>query len=389
MSAVVPLGRSVWLLQTPSVTHPGTWLPALSESNDGGRTWTPAGALPSVLSVGEDFVPAVDTPSLVRTSLSTAYVAVSTSSTAATVFSTTDGAKTWHQALAPCLGGWVEALSQGFDHTLWLACAGQPSAGSQLKSAVRSFNGGETWVVGSTCPPIVTSTTYPACTESNGLGIGYLSGLSAVSGSTALMDGGRSWLTITRDGGRTWKRTNPPIGGDANGSAGVFFVNGLDGWVISELEGAGGPLWRTTDGGEQWRQVWPTPPPSSGLVPALQTHDPSVIVTPPDHLTNGQQVNVRVTGFGIGGKVWLSECADSARANDQGCGHGLPAQTLLVTDNTGSGTMTFPVTSSASPEANDDAMTDLQPCTNKCVLVATLGGGYGFTFTPLQFVGDG
>ena len=93
------------------------------------------------------------------------------------------------------------------------------------------------------------------------------------------------------------------------------------------------------------------------LVPSLQTHDPMVIVTPSNNLSNGQQVEVRVTGFGLGGKVWLSECATATEANDQGCGHGLPAQTLQVTNNTGSGSMAFRVQSSAPPKANDYTMT--------------------------------
>jgi hypothetical protein len=115
---------------------------------------------------------------------------------------------------------------------------------------------------------------------------------------------------------------------------------------------------------------------------------PVVTVSSSTNLTNGEQVEVRVTGFGIGGKVWLSECATAAEANDQGCGHGLPEQTLLVTDNTGSGSMAFQVQSSAPPEANDYSMTDLKPCADSWVLVVTLGGGFGFGYTTLHFVGD-
>jgi photosystem II stability/assembly factor-like uncharacterized protein len=255
--AVAPLGRSVWMLTTPSATHTGVPNLALAESNDGGRTWLPARALPPVTTVGSDLLPPpVDAASLVRTSVSTGYVVVSTTATAATEFATTDWAQTWHQALVPCLGGWVEALSQAFDHTLWLSCAGQPSAGSQLKSVVRSSDGGKTWVQGSTCPPLVTSTTYPPCTEANGLGIGYLGSMAALSGATAFIDGDRSPVTVTHDGGKTWALTNPLIG-DVNGSAGLFFANEQDGWVISETYGNGGPLWRTTDGGQHWNQVWP------------------------------------------------------------------------------------------------------------------------------------
>ena len=146
-----------------------------------------------------------------------------------------------------------------------------------------------------------------------------------------------------------------------------------------------------------------TPPPStlastlppsttttaSELVPALQTHNPSVTVAPSSHLSKGQVVTVRVMGFGIGGKVWLSECAEAMDANSDGCGQGLPEQTLLVTDSTGSGSATFAVQASASAKANDFATNALQTCANDCVLVATLGGGYGFAFASLHFTTSG
>jgi photosystem II stability/assembly factor-like uncharacterized protein len=80
--------------------------------------------------------------------------------------------------------------------------------------------------------------------------------MAALSGTTGFLDGDRSPVIVTRDGGKTWALTNPLIG-DVNGSAGLFFANEQDGWVISETYGNGGPLWRTTDGGGQWSQVWP------------------------------------------------------------------------------------------------------------------------------------
>jgi hypothetical protein len=42
---------------------------------------------------------------------------------------------------------------------------------------------------------------------------------------------------------------------------------------------------------------------TSDLMPARQTHDQKVIVTPSTNLSNNEQVELRVTGFGIGGKV--------------------------------------------------------------------------------------
>jgi len=385
--AVVPVGRSVWMVVTPcsGPTASNTCPLALDESSDGGRTWAASMTFPSVMAVGNESPPWLSLTWLVRASLSTAFLVVPTTGTAATVLSTFDGGRTWRRVLVPCLGGWGESLSEAFDHTLWLACGGQPSAGSQLKSVVRSFDGGETWVQGSTCPPLVTSTTYPPCAASNGLSGGYLSDLVALSGTTALTAGERNVVQVTHDGGKTWSPTNPPFGGD-DGSGAFHFVNPQDGWVLVNPLGAGA-LWRTTDGGDQWSQVWVPPTPPSELIPALQTHNPMVTVSPSTNLINGERVEVRVTGFGIGGKVWLSECADAADVNDLGCGHQLPQQTLLVTDDTGSGSATFQVMSSAASKPYDDAEKDLAPCVDKCVLVATLGGGYGFAHALVHFAG--
>ena len=124
---------------------------------------------------------------------------------------------------------------------------------------------------------------------------------------------------------------------------------------------------------------------ASGVVPALQTHNPTVTVTPSSNLVDGQQVRVTVTGFGQGGKFFLSECASPTDANDAGCGKGLPAQPFGVTDNSGDGSMTFQV--QASAEVDHDDLTDIQPCTGQCVLVATVGIGYGYASARLTFGG--
>ena len=121
-------------------------------------------------------------------------------------------------------------------------------------------------------------------------------------------------------------------------------------------------------------------------VPALETHNPTVTVSPGAGLFDDQEVLVTVRGFGVGGKVWLSQCAAVSSANDEGCGQGTPEQTLLVTDDNGSGSVAFQVQSSAATQPNN--LTDRDPCVNTCVLVATEGGGYGFAFTSLDFVGS-
>ena len=121
-------------------------------------------------------------------------------------------------------------------------------------------------------------------------------------------------------------------------------------------------------------------------VPALQTHNPTVAVAPATGLFDDQEVLVTITGFGVGGKVWLSQCGTVSSVNDEGCGQGLPEQTLLVTDDNGMGSIAFQVQSSAAAQPNDRS--DLDPCVNNCVLVATEGGGFGLAFSSLHFVGS-
>jgi hypothetical protein len=124
---------------------------------------------------------------------------------------------------------------------------------------------------------------------------------------------------------------------------------------------------------------------ASGLVPALQTNNPKVAVTPSSNLVDSQHVQVAVSGFGQEGKFFLSECASSADANDAGCGKGLPMQPFGVTDNSGDGSITFQAHASAAVLHDD--LTHIQPCTDQCVLVATVGIGFGYAYTSLSFAG--
>ncbi len=194
---------------------------------------------------------------LVRSSESSAFLGIPTSTTAATLLTTVDGAKTWERSLVPCLGGWGEILSRAFDGSLWLACAGQPGAGSQLKSVVRSLDDGKSWGPGSPCPPEVTSSTYPPCAETNGLTGGYLSDIAGLSSTTAFIDGGRNFLQATHDGGATWSLTTPMVGNGDLTVGGLFFADPQHGWVIVGDFNLAATLWRTTDGGNTWQQVYP------------------------------------------------------------------------------------------------------------------------------------
>ncbi len=121
----------------------------------------------------------------------------------------------------------------------------------------------------------------------------------------------------------------------------------------------------------------------SGLVPALYAPNPKVTVTPSDDLTNGQKVVVSVTGFDSGGTFSISECASASDANSAGCGRQLAAQPFGVINNTkGVGSYPFTVSASAATKPYNKARVQ---CTNQCVIVATVGIGYGFAYAPIEF----
>jgi hypothetical protein len=126
--------------------------------------------------------------------------------------------------------------------------------------------------------------------------------------------------------------------------------------------------------------LWPCGPPPR--VPALTVDDPKVTVTPDTGLGNGQSVKVTVAGFGVDGKVWISECDHAEDANYLGCGPQLAAQPFLITGNGRSGTTNFVVHTSAPSRPLDTSALD--PCTNLCVIVAE-GGGGAWAVAPIAF----
>ncbi len=123
----------------------------------------------------------------------------------------------------------------------------------------------------------------------------------------------------------------------------------------------------------------------ASLVPALTVDRPTVTVSPATGLLDGETVEVRVTGFGVGGKIWISECASAADATDLGCGAQLAAQPFLVTDNARAGRIAFIVRASAP--AQPLAATPIAVCHDECVIVATVGDGYADAVAPISFTG--
>jgi hypothetical protein len=121
---------------------------------------------------------------------------------------------------------------------------------------------------------------------------------------------------------------------------------------------------------------------SEAPVPALTVDHPRVIVTPSSGLKDGETVQVQVTGFGVGGKVWLSECASASAATNLGCGAQLAAQTFLVTDDSRAGRTGFTV--HALAPVRPLLATPAATCADQCVLVATLGAG-AYVVAPIRF----
>jgi Neocarzinostatin family len=121
--------------------------------------------------------------------------------------------------------------------------------------------------------------------------------------------------------------------------------------------------------------------PTSSSVPALTVDHPTLAVSPAVGLKDGQVVQVSVAGFGVGGKVFLSECASAEAASYLGCGAELAAQTFLVTDENRAGAASLTVRASAAGKAPSTG--PLTPCADRCVIMATLGSV--FVVAPIAF----
>ncbi len=263
--SVEALGSSVWMVQARCPTSTVRACPLqLLESNDGGRTWSSSAAPASALSN-----PYVDEAQgqtwLVRINQSSAYLLSNPvtnpegDADQAPLWFTADSGRSWFTRSIPCkIDGQSVVLSAAPDGTLIAVCAGEPGAGEQMKSVLRSFNSGITWTVESYCP-LIGSAAEASC-ASETLNSGYLSEIDVVSANTVYLVGNRSALLVSRDGGASWQVV-PSIGDTSDGTQRVIFFNGLAGLVFgfdpnkSDLP----TLWVTRDGGTKWTAVVPQP----------------------------------------------------------------------------------------------------------------------------------
>jgi photosystem II stability/assembly factor-like uncharacterized protein len=159
---------------------------------------------------------------------------------------TGDGGASWARRDRPCPGGpfaygsgLVAAAPNG---TLWLACAGEPSAGAQLKSLYRSDDAGRSWTAVADCLQ-----TRGPCMWAGGAS-GYLAAVAAASTDSVWLGLARGAIVGTLDGGGTWLQ--PAVGGGDLGARQIVFADTQHGWAIIERN-----LWRAVDGGRTWTQT--------------------------------------------------------------------------------------------------------------------------------------
>ena len=113
-----------------------------------------------------------------------------------------------------------------------------------IASVARSTDRGRSWEL-STLPGCVIATSLSFIDARTGFALAQSTGPPS-----------RSWLVVTRDGGGTWRRVSatPFVGS-------IEFVTASDGWgLASDTSGLpsatfASALYRTTDGGQNWRRV--------------------------------------------------------------------------------------------------------------------------------------
>jgi photosystem II stability/assembly factor-like uncharacterized protein len=257
--SVQELGRSVWMIESDCSSPTAQVCPLrLEESTDGGWTWSsslaPPGAVDDPGASG-----GADQAWLDRITQSVAYMLSSSPSPSGKgvgetpLWFTTNGGMSWSRRAIPCgvPASNSVALSAAPDGKLMAICAGEPGAGNEAKTAMRSTNDGVTWSVLSAC-------SGAAC-NADTLTPGYLGGIVATSPVTAFLYGSRSSLLVTHDGGRVWRAVEPRIGDSSGGTEQAIFFDRSDGVVLGENGNDDdlSTLWRTSDGGEKWTALVP------------------------------------------------------------------------------------------------------------------------------------
>lgn len=258
--ATSAVGRSAWRLTVRCPGHgttPDSCPLALGTSADGGRSWRPAATQLSAATVPGFGAHVTGTAKFVRTSRATGYVLAGPTPGSrgkhdlATLWITRNGGASWSRRQVPCgPDGLSASLAVAPSGQLFVACAGQPSAGSQDKTLVSTVNGGRSWITHAAC-----SRLRQSCLP---LDTGYLGQIAANSAGEVFLTGPRSSLLASPDSGRSWQLVRPRIGDDGGGTTQVMFF-GARGLVLGldSAQDERPAIWHSSDNGAHWLAVHP------------------------------------------------------------------------------------------------------------------------------------
>ena len=148
----------------------------------------------------------------------------------------------WQSVPAPCawFGAAFGAIAAWSDTGLALVCGGQPSTGTQPKTAYSSVNAGSTW---SKAMPIASK-------------FGYVLSLAAANSTTWILGEARGTMLVTHDGGQTWSnmQVTHPGGGAGEGWGFVGFTSSSEAvavpWTLN-----GSALAFSYNGARTWTMV--------------------------------------------------------------------------------------------------------------------------------------
>jgi len=224
---------------------------AVFTTADGGKSWSPAGELPSaqLKVVAGEFLNARFAWIVVR-----AVAPASANLNPIQVLRTVDGGRNWQPASTPLStsasdspgtpnfvntqDGWIEVVTNG-----------GPGAGSESVDIFRTTDGGDVWKK-------VASTDGPSGLSREGIKSG-ISFKDAQNGwATASTASSTPWLYVTHNGGSNWQRQALP-GVKPNSSylttPPVFFgTQGILPVSVSLQNGTGTAIYTTTNGGKTW-----------------------------------------------------------------------------------------------------------------------------------------
>lgn len=210
-------GGRLWAM-TPCVQSTPCGSRPMLISDDVGRTWQPTAPLRQGLGSATIFA----------SSKSVAYVVEPATDRQPGPWQlalTTDGGRSWTYESVPCASWTQQPYLAMNDHVLLLVCAGQPGAGSQMKQAWTSGDGGRHW----------SAVREPPAA--------YVAVVTRV-GSTFVLGLSRGDVFASGDDGRSWHISIATVEGFPSADS----VTGVGIWVATGRADANAGIWFSSDG---------------------------------------------------------------------------------------------------------------------------------------------